>query len=91
MSLLDPKPLLPGKLDEAVTELATTPGSAFATAQSATYADKAATAASLLGKADVRAIRVGTRSRLHAAPIKHMIPASMPGHGWAVQSDMSPP
>ena len=36
MSLLDPKPLLPGKLDEAVTELATTPGSAFATAQSAT-------------------------------------------------------
>ena len=38
MSLLDPKPLLPGKLDEAVTELATTPGSAFATAQSATYA-----------------------------------------------------
>ena len=61
---------------------------------SATYAPASGSAnyastAALAAKADVRAIRVGTRSRLHAAPIKHMIPANMPGHGWSLQSDVS--
>jgi hypothetical protein len=36
-----------------------------------------------------RAVRVGTRSRLNAAPIKHMVPACAAGHGWTLQADVS--
>lgn len=39
--------------------------------------------------ADVRGVRVGTRRRVNAAPIKVMVPANAAGHGWALQTDVS--
>lgn len=71
------------------------PGSGIATRLTATTVSVVESEATKPGGilpstfATKRGLRVGSRKRLNAQPVKHMVHAAAAGHGWALQSDVS--